>query len=110
MELFVLIVKDLNVLSVIMKKMVKIGITGATVLEGEGMAQSIISMEDVPVFSMLKKMLVEEENTSQVMLVVLKKERLEEVKNIVRMVVGDLTKPNKGIMFSLPLTFVEGLK
>ena len=40
---------------------------------------------------------------------VLPDEKVEEAKKIVNQVTGGLEQPDSGIMFAMPLTFVEGL-
>lgn len=110
MQLFVLIMKQVYQMNEVMKRLAKAGVKGATILEGTGMAEALMSMEDLPILGVLKRVLEDgTAGTSQVMLVVLKDEQIMVTREIIKEVVGDLNVPNSGIMFALPITFVEGL-
>ena len=94
----------------IMKQLAESGVKGGTILEGSGMAKSLINMEELPIFSMLKHLLADEEKTScKLMLFVLKDEQVMTTRGTIKKVIGDLSVPNTGIMFSIPVTYVEGL-
>jgi hypothetical protein len=41
---------------------------------------------------------------------VLKDEQVEEAKMVIRQVVGDLSKPDTAVMFTLPVLTAEGVK
>ena len=43
------------------------------------------------------------------MLFVLKDEQVMDTRNAIKNVIGDMKEPNTGIMFSIPITYVEGL-
>lgn len=43
------------------------------------------------------------------MMFVLKDEQAVTTRAIIKEVIGDLKEPNTGIMFSVPITYVEGL-
>ena len=61
-------------------------------------------------FGMLRRVLADEEReTSKIMLFVETDEQVIATRAIIKEVIGDLTAPNTGIMFAIPLTYVEGL-
>lgn len=110
MQLLVLILKEVDRMNELIKTLAESGVKGGTILEGTGMAESLVNMEDFPMFGTLRRMLSgEEREASQVMLFVLKDEQVVPTRKIVKKVVGDLSGPNTGIMFSIPITYVEGL-
>jgi len=47
---------------------------------------------------------------SRVILMVLEDEKVQVVLDIIDKLAGDLTKPNSGIVFTLPLDYVKGYK
>lgn len=110
MQLFVLILKKIELEDEIVKHLAEVGVRGGTVLDGTGMAKSLANMEDLPIFDMLKAILADEGiPRCKVMLLVLRDEQLGTVRSAIKEVVGDIKAPNTGIMFSLPVQFVEGL-
>lgn len=110
MQLLVLILKKVDLTNEIMKALAESGVKGGTSIEGNGMANAIADMEDLPIFGMLRSILVDEEKEiCKVMLFVLHDEQVKSAREIIKNVIGDLSAPNTGIMFSVPITQVEGL-
>jgi nitrogen regulatory protein PII len=110
MQLFVLILKKTEFMDEIIRQLAASGIKGGTILEGTGMARALVNMEELPIFSMLKYLLVDPENTNcKLMLIVLKEEQVITTKETIKKVIGDLNAPNSGIIFTLPVTYVEGI-
>lgn len=107
MQLLILILKKVELMNEVIKEVARCGATGGTVLEGTGIAKSLSNMEDLPIFGMLRK-LTNTYESSKLLLLVLRDEEVMSVRNAIRKVV-DLTIPNSGIMFSIPLTYVEGI-
>lgn len=110
MNLLVLILKKANLVNEICKELTEEGVHGGTILDGIGMASVIEKMDDLPIFSMIKTLLAEDDegDTVKVMLFVMNDEELQIARKTIKKVVG-LDEPNTGIMFALPVTFVEGL-
>lgn len=110
MELLVVILKKMQIIDELLKELAEGGIKGATILDGTGMAEALMNMEDLPMFGLLRKVLADDDRElSKVMLIVLTDEQMLTARKIIRRVVGDLNAPNTGIMFTLPVTYVEGL-
>lgn len=110
MNLLVVILKKEELVTEICKELAEEGVHGGTILDGTGMASVIEKMDDLPIFSMLKSILSDddEHETVKTMLFVMDDEEMEKAKKTIRNVVG-LDEPNTGIMFALPVSFVEGL-
>lgn len=110
MQLLVLILKKVELMDRLIKQLANGGVKGATILEGTGMAEALVNMEDFPMFGVLRRILADEDKeVSKVMLLVLKDEQVIHTREIIKTVIGDLSVPNTGIMFSIPITYVEGL-
>lgn len=110
MQLLVLILKKVESMETLIRELAESGVKGGTILEGTGMAESLVNMEDLPMFGLLRRILSDEEReSSQVMLFVLKEEQVKPTCKVVKKVIGDLSGPNTGIMFTLPISYVEGL-
>ena len=63
----------------------------------------------MPLFYGLRAIMEPEHRSSKTIFMVLPDEKVEEAKKIVNQVTGGLEQPDSGIMFAMPLTFVEGL-
>lgn len=110
MNLLVVILKKADLVNEICKDLAEEGVHGGTILDGTGMASVIEKMDDLPIFGMLRTLLADEDegDNVKVMLFVMSDEELAEARKTIREVVG-LDEPNTGIMFALPVSFVEGL-
>lgn len=103
------ILKKVDMVDEIMQKLAEIGVKGGTIVEGTGMAKALVNMEDIPIFGMLRHMLVDEEKlVSKLLIFVLKEEQVNKTRETIKKVIGDFSEPNTGIMFSIPIKDVEG--
>ncbi|HBI74320.1 MAG TPA: hypothetical protein DDY59_14235 [Lachnospiraceae bacterium] len=110
MQLLVLILKKVELMEELIKKLAECGVTGGTILDGSGMAKALVNMEDLPIFGVLRQLLSDEEKeVCKVMMFVLKDEQVMVTRETIKKVIGDLKEPNTGIMFAIPITYVEGL-
>jgi hypothetical protein len=110
MQLLILILKKVELMDKLIKSLAESGVKGGTILQGSGMAESLMNMEDLPMFGMLRRILSDEEKEScKVMMFVLHDEQVMITRGTIKKVIGDLSIPNTGIMFSIPITYVEGL-
>ncbi|MDO5291171.1 MAG: hypothetical protein Q4F05_00345 [bacterium] len=110
MQLLIVILKRESRMKKMVQELAKSGVRGGTILEGTGMAESLVQMQDLPVFGTLKRMLsVEEFESSHVMLFALKDEQLKKTTTLIKEIVGDFNEPNTGIMFAVPISYIEGL-
>ncbi|MDE5872528.1 MAG: hypothetical protein K2H07_01300 [Lachnospiraceae bacterium] len=110
MNLLVVILKKADLVTEICKEFAEEGVHGGTIIDGKGMASIIENMDDLPIFGMLRSILSDDDEHEivKVMLFVMNDEELEEARKTIQKVVG-LDEPNTGIMFAVPVSFVEGL-
>ena len=107
MQLLILILKDIDKVEELLKQLAEQGIKGATTLDGHGMGEALADMDDMPMFGALRTLMAtNHKQPSKVLLMVVKEEQLA---LIIKQVIGDLSKPNTGIMLSLPVQHCEGL-
>ena len=65
---------------------------------------------DGPAMEEISKMIANGESSNKTIFTVVKeKELLDKAINIVKSLCGDLCEPGKGILFAIPLAFVDGL-
>ncbi|MBO4496867.1 MAG: hypothetical protein J5499_02290 [Lachnospiraceae bacterium] len=109
MQLLTLILKDDHNLDPILKELANHGVKGGTILEGRGMGEELVNMEDIPIFGMLRRVLKDEDKPeSKVVLFVVRDEQVVDARETIKSFV-DLNTPNSGIMFVIPITYVEGI-
>lgn len=110
MQLLVVILKKTHLKNKLLHNLAKNGVTGGTVLDGHGMAESLVSMEDLPMFGSLRRLLKDEDKEStNVMLFVMTDEKLVVARKTIKETLGNLDEPNTGIMFTVPITYVKGI-
>ncbi|WP_313413296.1 hypothetical protein [Sedimentibacter sp.] len=103
------ILKRIELVDDIMQKLAEFGVRGGTIIDGTGMAKSLVNMNDLPMFGMLRYIISDEEKLkSKILLFALKEEQVKEVKDKIKEVIGDLSEPNTGIMFTIPIKNAEG--
>ena len=110
MNLLVVILKKNDLVREIFHELAEEGIRGGTILDGHGMASVIEDMDDLPIFGMIRSILADDddEDIAKTMLFVVNDEELEKAKKTIHKA-ASLDEPNTGIMFALPVSFVEGL-
>lgn len=109
MQVFVCVLNRTEHLEHLLQEFTNRGIRGATVLDSKGMARILHSEDEMPVFYGLRAILEPERRSSKTIFMVLPDEQVQVARNIVNLVTGGLDHPDSGIMFAMPLTFVEGL-
>ncbi len=109
MQAFVFVLNRTEHLEHLLQEFSDHGLRGATVLDSKGMARILHSEDELPVFYGLRAILEPERRSSKTIFCVMQDEQVETARKIVNDVTGGLDAPDSGIMFALPLTFVEGL-
>jgi nitrogen regulatory protein P-II 1 len=107
MRLLVAVVHDPEKLDEILSGFLEIGITGATVLNSEGMG-SVLS-HDIPIFAGLQTLVSGSRPQNRLVLSVISQDKVKPVLELLRDVSGDLDKPATGIAFTVPVDEVFGL-
>jgi nitrogen regulatory protein PII len=85
-------------------------IKGATILNSTGMGRKLIESDDFDIIGSLKAVFEIPRTDSKVILMALEDVQIPTVLDIIDRLAGDLSKPNTGIVFTLPIDFVKGYK
>lgn len=109
MQLLVLILNRVELLENLLSALADYGLKGATVIDSTGMARLLSDSNNQRFFNTLKMLLDPDLEENKTVLMAVKEEQVEDVKRIVHTVTGGLHKPDTGILFGLPITFIEGL-
>lgn len=107
LRLLVVVIHDPEKLDEILSGFLEIGITGATVLQSEGMG-SVLS-QDIPIFAGLQTLVSGSRPQNRLLLSVVTHEKVRPAVAILKDVAGDLDKPATGIAFTVPVDEVFGL-
>ena len=112
MYMFILVLNKEECLEPILEAMLEKGLSGATVLESTGMMRVLDgdhNIDDLPVLGVLRHLCNPERKRSKTIFTLLKSEQIPQMIEIINKVTGGLDKPDTGICFALPTTFVEGV-
>ena len=108
MHLLVCVVNNTASVNDIVGGFVRIGVTGATVIDSHGTAE--IAAAQVPVFAGFRQLVQSNRKPNRTIFSVIKDDAtLDRAMAVVEKVVGSLESSATGIMFSVPVTRVRGL-
>ncbi|MBT3325874.1 MAG: hypothetical protein HN396_06445 [Gemmatimonadales bacterium] len=106
-RLLVAVINDPEKVDEILSGFVELGITGATVLQSEGMG-SVLS-HDIPIFAGLQTLISGSKPQNRMIFSVVPLERVDSVIALMQEIMGNLAAPATGIVFTLPVDRVVGL-
>ena len=99
-----IVLNQVDYLDEILEKFVQVGVTGATVLDSQGMAGAIVHGGRMPLFGSLKHLMDGARAYNKTIFTVLESEELvERTAAAVQEVLDDLPAEGLGFMFSLPI-------
>lgn len=107
MRLLVAVIHDVEKLDEILSGFLELGITGATILDSEGMG-SVLS-HDVPIFAGLQTLISGSRPQNRLILSVVPEDKVKPAVDLLQDVSGGLDEPATGIAFTLPVDAVFGL-
>ena len=108
MHLLVCVVNNTAKVNEIVTGLIKIGVTGATVIDSHGTAE--IAAEQVPLLAGFRHLLQADRTSNRTVFSVIRDdETLEKAIELVEEACGDLEEPSSGLLFVVPLSRVVGL-
>lgn len=108
MEVLFLVINQSERLNELLEGFLEDGIGGATVLESTGMGRTLC--DTAPIFGGLRKILQEcRPHNKTIFMVLNTTEEKNKVIQRIHQVLGDLTQPNTGMYFIMPVTTASGL-
>ncbi|MCP5050272.1 MAG: hypothetical protein GY940_24105 [bacterium] len=108
MKLAILVLNKEEQLEVLLEGFIEIGVTGATIIDSIGMGH--ILSEDVPIFAGLRFMFAGSRPYNKTILSIIKKEKIEPLKELILKILGPLEENGNGILFFIDIAEVVGLK
>lgn len=111
MQLLIFVLNNEEVLDDLLKSFVNAGIKGATILDSMGMARALTANDsgNIPIFGSLKLMLNEGRPYNKTILVALNDDQVDTCVQCIKDVVGDLSRPDSGIVLTVPVNRIEGM-
>lgn len=107
MHLLITVVNDPEKVDEILSGYLEIGITGATIINSEGMGR--VLSHDIPIFAGLQTLISRSRPQNRTIFSVIEDKMVDPALSLLQEVCGDLAAPATGIAFTLPLTRVVGL-
>lgn len=108
MQLLVAIINQEEKLDDILSGLIELGITGATILNSEGMGR--VLSHDIPIFAGLETLASRSRPQNQTLLSVIREEeKVEAAIALLQEIFGNLDDPATGIVFTVPVNRVVGL-
>ncbi|MBO5448253.1 MAG: hypothetical protein J5994_02885 [Ruminococcus sp.] len=111
MQLLFLVIKRVELVDDIMRSLANAGIKGGTCIDSIGMAKSISGMDNLPMIGVLRSILNGEDaaQKGKTIFVAVSDEQVDAARKAITDVTGDLSAPNAGVLFGVPITFAEGV-
>ncbi len=111
MKLFVLILSRTDLLEELLDQWSRLGVTGATILNSTGMAATLSQSQkgSSSFFQSLTAALSLRDVESKTIFSLLSEEDVAKAMEGVELVLGDLSLPETGVAFTLPVDFLAGL-
>ena len=108
MQLLIAVINQEERLDDILSGFLELGITGATIIESEGMGH--VLSHDIPIFAGLQTLISRSrpQNTT-IFSVIDSEEKVEGAIALLQDICGDLGDPATGIVFTIPVNRVAGL-
>lgn len=109
MKLLIIVLNKVECLDKLLASLGKKGIPGATILDSRGMAQELGEHDELRFMGSLRLLLNPAHKENKTIFIVVPEEKVKTVSDIVNKVTGGLDKPDTGILFTLPIDYVEGM-
>ena len=108
MQVLFFVLNRIELLEGLLSELGHNGIKGATVFDSTGMAH-MLTNDEFSFLGSLRNFLEPDREHNRTIMMVLKEEDVQKARNIIVSIVGDLSKPNTGILFTVPVGYVEGI-
>ena len=107
MQLLIAVINHVEQVDDILAGFVELGITGATVVNSEGMGH--VLSHDVPIFAGLRSLTARSRPSNQTLFSVVADDKVDAAIALMQEVCGSLETPGAGIAFTIPVSRVVGL-
>ena len=109
MHAIFLVLNKIECLDDLLSRLNKAGIKGGTIMDGTGMVKSLEESVESYILGSRRLFLDDPLPQNKVLFFIVHNEQVDILRKTVNDVVGDINKPNTGILFGFPISFVDGL-
>ena len=110
MKLLVIVLNKIECLERLLTAFGDNRIPGATIIDSKGMAQELESFSDMDFLFSLRMLINPAHKENKTILMVVPEDLVPKISRIVNEVTGGLDKPDTGILFTVPIDHIEGLR
>jgi nitrogen regulatory protein PII len=86
------------------------GIAGATILDSSGMGRELSERDEFSIFGSMRALIDQNNRTTKTLFLVVEDDQVKKIEKVIESVIGDLSQPDQGILFTIPLDYVSGYK
>lgn len=110
MKLVTIILNKTECLEKLLETFKDNNMSGATIIDSKGMIQELSdNSEDFRIVGSLRELFTPAHTENKTIIMVARDEDIEAISCIVNEATGGLNKPDTGIMFTLPIDYLEGI-
>ncbi len=110
MKLVLLVLNKVEKLDDFLEGLAEHGITSATIVNSTGMVKELSKKSnEYPIFASINILLDLDHQESKTIFIVVKDEQFEIVRDVIKTTVGDISKPDTAVLFTLPVLTAEGV-
>ncbi len=109
MKLLVFVLNKIEKLNGLLNEFADHNIHGATIINSNGMAHSLVDSDDHKLFASFRQLLDPKRKESKTIFMVVNEDEIDLILHIIEKVVGNIESPDTGIVFTLPVDFARGL-
>ena len=110
MKLLIYVMNNVGLMDRFIHQLKENNIKGATIIESTGMGRVLVGNDDMDFIGSLKVLFDNPRAESRTFLMALEDDMVSNVMRIIDDIAGDLTRPNSGIVFTLPIETIKGYK
>lgn len=108
MQLLIAVINEAEALDDVLSGFLEIGITGATIINSEGMGR--VLTHDIPIFAGIQTLITRSRAQNYTIFSVIDDDaKVDAAFALIQDVCGSLTEPGTGIVFALPISRAEGV-
>jgi nitrogen regulatory protein PII len=108
MKLIVFVLNKEELLEDVLEAFVEAGVTGATILDSEGMGRFLTY--EVPLFADFREFMKGNKPYNKTIFSVVEKEqKIKKLQELLEKICGSLSEPGTGILFTVPVDYARGL-
>lgn len=108
--MLIFILNKVHLLDELLVELNKKGIGSATMISATGMMQQLASLDTERIIATLRPFITSNHSENKLLFTILDETDVDVARAVIGEVVGDLSKPETGILFTLPVLFTEGIR